>query len=74
MRKSVLGAKRKRALLLKGVGYKKPTGGQKKRKSVRGNQIDQDVQQVNLTVVKTGKKKLGDVFKKPEKPQEAPKK
>ena len=66
MRKSILGAKRKRALLKGGVGYKKARGGRKKRKSVRGNQIDGDVQQVNVKVVNKGKTKLDKILKKQE--------
>ena len=73
MRKSILGAKRKKALLKGGVGYKKARDGRKKRKSVRGNVIDQDVQQVNVKVVKKGKTKLDKVLKMPKK-QEKPEK
>lgn len=70
MRKSVLGTKRKRALLTRGVGYRKPENGRKKRKSVRGNQISEDINQVNLKITKEGKTKLEDIFKKEEKPAE----
>ena len=73
LRKSMQGTKRRKALLKGGVGYKKAKHGIKKRKSVKGNQIDEEVQQVNLRVVKKGKTKLEKVFKKPEK-QESDKK
>jgi small subunit ribosomal protein S6e len=73
MRKSILGVKRKRALLKGGVGYKKARGGRKKRKNVRGNRIDGDVQQVNVKVVNKGKTKLDKILKKQENKEKAEK-
>jgi len=70
MRKSILGTKRKRALLTGGVGYRKPKNGEKKRKMVRGNQIAEDINQVNLKIVKEGKTPLTEIFKKEEKTEE----
>jgi len=72
MRKSMLGTKRRKALLKSGVGYKHPKNGQKKRKSVRGNVIEEDIKQVNVKITKTGKTKLEAVFKKEEKKEEKP--
>ncbi|MBR9678910.1 MAG: 30S ribosomal protein S6e [Nanoarchaeota archaeon] len=72
MRKSILGTKRKKTLLIKGVGYKKPQNGQKKRKSVRGNQLDTDIKQVNMKIIKNGKTKLEEIFKKEDKTEEKP--
>ena len=68
----MLGIKRRRALLKSGVGYKHPQNGQKKRKSVRGNVIENDIKQVNVKITKQGKTKLETVFKKEEKTQEKP--
>ncbi len=70
MRKSIIGTKRKRALLIGGVGYRKPENGQKLRKSVRGNQIESDINQLNLKIVKNGKTPLEEIFKAEEKKEE----
>lgn len=70
MRKSILGTKRKRALLKGGVGYRKAKKGLKKRKTVRGNQVAEDIAQINLKVVKEGKTKLSETFKKEENQKE----
>ncbi len=53
----------KRVLLSYGWGMKqtKPKG-LRRRKTVRGNTISQDIVQVNLVIVKEGKKKLSEIF------------
>ena len=47
-----------RPLLSKGVGYHPKKKGERKRKRVRGNEIQEDVTQVNCMVIKEGKRKL----------------
>lgn len=64
----VPGTGRKRVLLSRGKGMrlKKPKG-LRLRKTVHGNTIDELVVQINLKVVKHGKKPLEEIFKKEEK-------
>lgn len=70
--KEIEGTGLKKVLLKKGWGMKKSRPkGLRLKKSVRGNTISQDIVQINLKVIKEGKKKLGEIFKKEEaKPEE----
>lgn len=62
MRKDVHGPVKKRILVAKhGIGYKPKRKGQKRRKTVRGNEISFDMTLINLKVVKYGEAEL---FKK----------
>ncbi len=72
----------KRVLLTKGWGmWKKPRkGGKKKtetphglrlRKTVRGKQLSEKTSQINLIVIKTGSKKLEELFPEQNKPKPA---
>jgi small subunit ribosomal protein S6e len=62
MRKSVHGPVKKKILVSKkGIGYKPQRKGQKKRKTVRGNEVTHDMTLINLKVVKYGEAEL---FKK----------
>ncbi|MBM3234554.1 30S ribosomal protein S6e [Candidatus Pacearchaeota archaeon] len=74
----------KRVLLVKGKGmWSKPKGLKKKKpkmpdglrlkKTVRGSIISRDVVQINLKVLKHGKKKLEEIFPEQNKPKEQPK-
>ncbi len=78
------GPQLKRMLLTKGWGmHKKPRReGKKKvqtskglrlRKSVRGNQISDKTIQINMKVLKAGKKHLHEIFPEQNKPKESPK-
>ncbi len=58
IRKDVHGPVKKRVLLSKGPCYKPTKKGEKRRKIVRGNEITDDMTQVNTVVVKYGKEKL----------------
>ncbi|MBW2978245.1 30S ribosomal protein S6e [Candidatus Woesearchaeota archaeon] len=71
MRKGISGA-RKRILIVKGVGFKGGRKGEKRRKTVCGDRINEKISQVNLKVVKEGKAKLA--AEKAEEGKEAPKK
>lgn len=62
MRKDVDGSGRKKILLSGGVGFKPDLEGQRKRKSIRGNTVSEDLAQVNCKVVKDGKDKLDKLF------------
>ncbi|UYP44992.1 30S ribosomal protein S6e [Candidatus Lokiarchaeum ossiferum] len=58
IRKDVHGPTKKRILLSKGPCYVPKKHGEKRRKIVRGNEITDDMTQVNTIVVKYGKEKL----------------
>ena len=67
MRKGILGI-RKKITLLGGVGFKarKTEKGIKRRKTVCGHKINENIVQINLKVTKEGGKKLSDMFGKKE--------
>lgn len=76
MRKDVDGQGRKKIVITRGLGFKSKRGGQRKRRSIRGNTISADTAQVNCKVLKAGKDKLAKLLGAPkeEKPaEEAPK-
>ncbi len=71
MRPDMQGVARKRVLLTGGPGFHPKQKGERRRKSVRGNVISQEIVQVNAKIVKHGTKKLEQIFgKKEEKPKE----
>lgn len=62
MRKDVHGPVKKRILVSKrGIGYKPKRKGEKRRKTVRGNEVTHDMTMINLKVIKYGEAEL---FKK----------
>lgn len=89
MRRNLLGTARKKLLLSGGVAYKSKRNGVKKRKSVRGNTISEDISQINVKVIENGPKGIDELLglvkeepkeeekkeetKKPEKKEEKPK-
>jgi|TARA_B100001964_G_C14214346_1_gene591980 small subunit ribosomal protein S6e len=87
MRKGILGI-RKKLTIYPGIGFKGGFKGMKKRKTVCGHKINEQIAAINLKVLKEGTKKISDMFgkkeegkeevkeeKKPEaKPKEEPKK
>jgi small subunit ribosomal protein S6e len=73
MRPSVHGGVRRRVILSGGVGFNPQDEGMRKRKTVRGNVITDEIVQVNLKIVEKAKKaKEGKKTK--EKKEEAPEK
>ena len=58
MKPSMQGASRKKVLLKKGVGYRPKTKGAIKRKSVRGNTVSIETQQINLAITQAGEMQL----------------
>lgn len=68
MHPSVKGPGRKRALLSAPPGFHPKLKGQRKRKTVRGNTISEDITQVNVKVIKKGEKTLEELV--PMKPKE----
>ena len=60
--KNVEGLGLRRIILKKGWGMKDNTEGLRLRKTVRGKVISEAISQVNINVLKEGKKKLAEVF------------
>jgi len=77
MRRGILGV-RKKILASGGVGFPRVKKGMKKRKTVCGHKIHERISQINLKILKEGKKKLEEIFpikkeeegKEKEKPEE----
>ncbi len=69
MRRGILGA-RKRITILGGVGFSGLEKGIKKRKTVCGHKINENIVQINLKVAKEGSKPLADALGIQEKPKE----
>ena len=75
MRRDFHGRTRKKLLIKKGAGLKKPDG-QKHKKTIRGNTIATDIAQVNVKITKYGNKKINQLLgietkEKPEEKKEA---
>ncbi len=66
MKKDVEGSRRIKSLLSGGIGFKPRRKGQKRRKTVRGNTISDDIVQINTVVVKKGPKSIEDLLKSDE--------
>ena len=61
MKKDVSGTRRIKSLLTGGIGYHPKADGVKKRKTVRGNTIADDIVQVNTVVVK-GNRSIAEIL------------
>ena len=66
MRGDLPGMARKRLLLSGGVGFHPRLDGERRRKTIRGNEITPDFVQINACVSTYGEKALGEYFKKGE--------
>ena len=66
MKKDVEGPRRIKSLLSGGVGFKPRRKGQRRRKTVRGNTISDDIVQINTIVVQKGKKPIKDLIQSEE--------
>ena len=62
MNPSVQGGMRKRILSSGGIGFRPKLKGMRKRKSVRGNTISEDIYQINMKITQTGPKKIEEVL------------
>ncbi len=62
MRPDVHGAVRKRVLLSAGPGFKPRRPGERRRKTVRGNTISEDIVQINTVIVEYGEKSLEELL------------
>ncbi len=70
MRPDLHGTSRKRILLSKGPGFHPKRKGERRRKTIRGNTIAEDIVQVNAKVVKKGSKSLDALMGKEEEKKE----
>ena len=66
MRKDVDGPVKKKILISKGRGYKPKRKGERRRKSIRGNEVSYDTSLINLKIIKYGKTKFFDKTEKNE--------
>lgn len=65
-RRDLPGPARRRVLLSEGAGFHPVMDGERRRKSVRGNEISADFVQINAAVKTSGAKPLAEYFSKPE--------
>lgn len=70
MRKSIEGNERRRVLIKDGAGIRPEEKGDRLRKSVRGNTVSTEIEQLNVTVVEEGGKSLEDHFSEEEDSEE----
>jgi small subunit ribosomal protein S6e len=66
MKKDVEGPRRIRSLLSGGSGFKPKRPGQRRRKTVRGNTISDDIVQISAVVAKKGKKNIDELLESEE--------
>ena len=62
MKRDVDGPRRIKSLLTGGVGYRPKVDGVKRRKTVRGNTVSEDIVQINTIVTKAGSKSISDIL------------
>jgi small subunit ribosomal protein S6e len=62
MRHDIPGSARRRLLLSRGLGFKPEERGKRKKKSIRGNTINQEIVQVNMKVMKPGAKPIEEII------------
>ena len=70
MRKDISGPRRIKTLVSGGVGYKPERAGEKRRKTMRGNAISDDIVQINTIVLSRGSKSLSDILGSDEEDEE----
>ena len=66
MRPILPGAKRKKYLVTKGIGFKPYDRGVRRRKSLRGNTISPEISQINLKITKGGSKDIEKLLEEKE--------
>lgn len=62
MRESIQGTGRRKILIGKGTGGRNLRDGERKRKSVRGNTVSDDIEQLNLKVVESGSQSVEELL------------
>lgn len=63
MKKDVEGPRRIKSLLSGGTGFKPKRDGQRRRKTVRGNTVSDDIVQISAIVAQKGKKSIDELLK-----------
>ena len=63
MKKDVEGPRRIKSLLAGGIGFNPKRDGQRRRKTVRGNTISDDIVQINVIVDQKGEKNIDELLK-----------
>ncbi len=63
MKKDVEGPRRIKSLLAGGIGFKPIRDGQRRRKTVRGNTISDDIVQISTIVDQKGEKNIDELLK-----------
>lgn len=66
MRESIEGTVRRKVLLKKGAGINEQEDGVRRRKSIRGNTISEEIQQLNTTVAEEGSKSVEELLNQEE--------
>lgn len=67
MRKDLPGISRRKILLSDGIGFHEIEHGMRKKKSIRGNTIGQDIVQINMKITKHSSKSINSILKSKEK-------
>ena len=66
MRASIEGSERRRVLIEEGSGIQEKEDGMKRRKSVRGNTVSTEIEQLNTKVVEEGSESLEELLSEDE--------
>lgn len=67
MRKEIEGSRKLKPYLSKGPGFKPKRKGERRKKMVRGNRVDEEIYQVNTVVLEKGPQPLEELCPKEEK-------
>ena len=62
MKKDVDGSRRIKSLLAGGIGFNPKRDGQRRRKTVRGNTVSDDIVQINTIVTQKGEKDINELL------------
>lgn len=66
MRKSIEGTIRKQIMLEDGAGIQEDEAGVRQRKSIRGNTVSEEIEQLNTQVVEEGSKSIEEILSEDE--------
>lgn len=66
MRRDVDGSRRIKSLLSGGTGFKPKRAGERRRKTIRGNTVSDEIVQINTVVTKKGEKAIDELLKSSE--------
>lgn len=71
MRSDLPGMGRRRILLSEGKGFHAIEGGMRKKKTIKGNTVNQDIVQINMKVIKYSSRSISQLIKKEDKKEES---